>query len=107
MLMERACLYGILSLLLLTVAQCCLAQKDSLVLKNNNVIVGEIKSLDKGVLTIETSYSDKDFLVEWSGIKEIYTIQNFLQIHRSGHRTNSFLRSIPGTDSVMLLEGGI
>ena len=33
------------------------AQKDSLVLKNGNIIVGEIKSLDKGVLTIETDYS--------------------------------------------------
>ena len=31
------------------------AQKDSLVLKNGDVIVGEIKSMDKGVLTIETA----------------------------------------------------
>jgi hypothetical protein len=37
------------------------AQKDSLVLKNGDVIVGEIKSMDKGVLTIETDYSKNDF----------------------------------------------
>jgi len=48
------------------------AQKDSLILKNKDVIVGEIKSLDKGVITIETDYSKTDFTIEWSGIKEIY-----------------------------------
>ena len=29
------------------------AQKDSLVLKNGDIIVGEIKSMDKGVLTMK------------------------------------------------------
>ena len=41
------------------------AQHDSLILKNANTIVGEIKSLDKGVLMIETDYSKSDFSVEW------------------------------------------
>ena len=48
------------------------AQHDSLILKTGDVIVGEIKSLDKGVVTIETDYSKSDFTIEWSGIKEIY-----------------------------------
>ena len=54
------------------------AQHDSLVLKNGNVIVGEIKSLDKGVLTIETDYSKSDFTIEWSGIREIFSTSLFL-----------------------------
>jgi hypothetical protein len=36
------------------VAHPVFSQHDSLILKNQDVIVGEIKSLDKGVLTIET-----------------------------------------------------
>ncbi len=48
-------------------------QTDSLVFINGNSIVGELKSMDKGVLTIETDYSDKDFKIELSGIKKIYT----------------------------------
>ncbi len=48
-------------------------QTDSLVLKNGNVIVGELKSMEKGVLVIETDYSDKDFKIEFTGVKKIYT----------------------------------
>ena len=105
--MKAGCVNSFLSVLLLAIANCCVAQKDSLVLKNKNLIVGEIKSLDKGVLTIETSYSDKDFQLEWSGVKEIYTLTSFLQIHQSGRRINSSLRSIAGTDSVRLIDVGV
>src|SRR6188768_3415002 len=84
----------------------CLAQKDSIILKNKDVIVGEVKSLDRGVLVIETSYSDADFKVEWAGIKEIYTTSNYLLTTQSGTRISSNLQSIPGSDSVKLMEGG-
>ena len=48
-------------------------QTDSLVFINGNYIVGELKTMDKGVLTIETDYSDKDFKIELTGVKKIYT----------------------------------
>ncbi len=48
-------------------------QTDSLVFTNGNVIVGELKSMDKGVIIFETDYSDTDFKIELEGIKEIYT----------------------------------
>lgn len=84
----------------------CLAQKDSIILKNKDVIVGEVKSLDRGVLTIETGYSDADFKIEWDGIKEIFTTSSFLLIHQTGRRVNSTLQSVPGSDSVKLLDAG-
>ncbi len=59
------------------------AQKDSLKLKNNDIIVGELKSLINGIITIKTSYSDKDFKIEYKEIKEIYLNQTFL-IYLSG-----------------------
>lgn len=48
-------------------------KKDSLVFKNGNFMVGEIKSLDQGVLVVETKYSDSDFKIDWDHVKEIYT----------------------------------
>ena len=69
------------------------SQHDSLILKNKDVIVGEIKSLDKGVLTIETGYSKSDFTVEWSGIKEIYSKTTFLVTLKDGSRINGAFRS--------------
>ncbi|HEY6504472.1 MAG TPA: DUF481 domain-containing protein [Chitinophagaceae bacterium] len=70
------------------------AQKDSLVLKNGNVIVGEIKSMDKGVLVIETSYSKSDFTIEWDGIKEIYSKSRFLITLKNGNRINGTFKSV-------------
>jgi hypothetical protein len=45
-----------------------LAQKDSLVFTNGNHMTGEIKSMNKGVLVIETDYSDSEFKIEWEKI---------------------------------------
>tara|TARA_B100000780_G_C21094073_1_gene441113 strand:- start:589 stop:1635 length:1047 start_codon:yes stop_codon:yes gene_type:complete len=51
------------------------AQKDTLKLFNGDILVGEIKTLNQGVLTMETDYSDSDFKIEWTKISEIYTNQ--------------------------------
>lgn len=68
-------------------------QHDSLILKNGNVIVGEIKSMTNGVLTIETDYSKSDFTIEWSGIKEIYSKTRFLITLTNGQRINGNMRT--------------
>ena len=43
------------------------AQKDSIVLANKDVLLGEIKSMDKGILIFKTDYSDAD--LESFGLK--------------------------------------
>jgi len=73
------------------------AQHDSLVFKNGNIIVGEIKSMDKGVLTIETDYSKNDFTIEWIDLKGIYSKSPFLISLKNGQRLRGTLSS---TDSV-------
>ena len=50
-----------------------LAQKDSLFFKNGDVIVGELKSLEKGVLKFSTDYSDDDFKIEWDEVYRLNT----------------------------------
>ena len=80
------------------------AQKDSLVLKNGDVIVGEIKSMDKGVLTIETDYSKNDFTVEWDGIKEIYSKTQFLVTLKNGTRINGTVESAEGGKRIVLTD---
>jgi hypothetical protein len=54
------------------------AQTDSLTFKNGNRIDGEIKSMDRGVLQMETDYSDSDFKIEWEQINTIKTVTTFL-----------------------------
>jgi hypothetical protein len=76
--------------------------KDSLVLKNGDKIVGEIKSLDKGVITVETDYSKNDFTIEWLGIKEIYTVSNFLITLKDGRRINGNIQSMKEVNHVII-----
>lgn len=70
------------------------AQTDSLTLSNGNIIVGEIKSMDKGVLTIETDYSEADFKVTWSEIRKIASKTKYLITLSNGKRYNGTLNSI-------------
>jgi len=69
------------------------AQTDTLFLDTNTIIVGEVKSMNKGVLTIETNYSDSDFNIEWLEVKKIYTQSVFLTSLTDGSRIVGILRS--------------
>ena len=69
------------------------AQKDSLILSNKDVIVGDIKSMDRGVVTIETDYSKDDFRVEYSGISRIKTSTFFIITLADGTRLNGNLET--------------
>lgn len=82
------------------------AQPDSLIFKNGNYIVGEIKSLERNTLKIETDYSDDDFTIEWDGISEIYTHTLFLITLTNGSRYNGSINSIEtGGISIITDEG--
>jgi len=52
--------------------------QDTLLLPDDTFLYGEIKGLSKGVLKIETSFSENDFEVEWLKIKKINTSSRFL-----------------------------
>ena len=78
------------------------SQNDTLVLKNKDRLIGEIKKMENGVLTIETDYSDSDFKVTWLDVVYISSSQYFLITITDGERLNSFLKSEAGTNKVNL-----
>lgn len=83
-----------------------LAQRDSLIFKNGNYIIGEVKQMDRGVVVVETDYSDSDFKIEWSGIAEIFTETAFLLTLSDGRRFNGRLQSTEtGRVEILRLEG--
>ncbi|MCX7551902.1 DUF481 domain-containing protein [Xanthomarina sp. F2636L] len=67
------------------------SQNDTLVLKNKDKIIGEIKSMDRGVLTVKTSYSDSDFKITWLDIISVRSEQSYLLTLSDGRRINSSL----------------
>lgn len=79
-------------------------QKDSIKLKNNNVLVGEIKTLDKGILTYKTPYSDKDFKIKWNQIAEIYSDRVFVISLSNGERLESSIRTYSSDKNMVILQ---
>lgn len=77
------------------------AQKDTLKLKNKDVLVGTLESFDLGVLIFSTSYSDKDFQIEFNKITEIFIEKKCLVTLTKSRRRFGIVRSIkPGIVSI-------
>ncbi len=53
------------------------SQNDTIITFDNQVLVGEVKEMSRGVITLETSYSDSDFKIEYLKIKEIISDRTF------------------------------
>lgn len=75
------------------------AQKDSLVFSKTADAVGEIKSLKFGVIKVETNYSDSDFEIEWTSVKEIYSDRIFIITSSEGKRAIGTINSDPNDKS--------
>ena len=80
------------------------SQNDSLVLKNGDVIIGELKDMDRGVVTFETDYSNSDFKIEWNGITEIYTVSSYMITLSDGTRLNGRIESYGDKKVKLMLE---
>lgn len=100
---NKSCYHFILTTVLSLFATTIFGQTDSLITTKGNVIVGEIKSLNNGVLVIETDYSKNDFDVEWSGLKEVYSNSRFLITLKDGRRFNGHFRSI-GAEKLEIID---
>jgi len=78
-------------LLLLATASAAFAQTDVVTMVTGEKIVGEIKNVQKDVLTISTSYSDADFKIEWDKVAAIDSTRQFLIETFDGRRVSGSL----------------
>jgi hypothetical protein len=53
------------------------AQKDTLYFKNKEMMVGEVKSMSKNVLTVETKFSDQDFKIEFDKVEKLILVNKY------------------------------
>ncbi|WP_281614144.1 DUF481 domain-containing protein [Flammeovirga sp. SubArs3] len=67
---------------------------DTLTFNNGDVMIGEIKSFNKGVFTIKTEYSDSDFQVKWKGLKRIQSKTDFIITLENGNHFIGNLRDV-------------
>ncbi len=79
-------------------------QNDTLIMNTGETIVGEIKELKQGILTIETDYSDSDFNIEWDKVVYLKTDRNFLITTSRGDRYHGTLVSVSGDPSKIVIH---
>lgn len=69
------------------------AQNDSIVLSTNDILIGQIKVMDKGVLILKTDYSDSDFKIKWTEVTELYTKRKFIVALSNGQRITAVINT--------------
>ena len=71
------------------------AAKDVVVTTSGDRLVGEIKSVEKDVLTFSTDYSDADFKIKWEKVASIESDRQFLVETFDGKRLSGALKADP------------
>jgi len=67
--------------------------------------VGEIKKVEKDVLTLETGYSDADFKIEWDKIASIESTRQFVMETFDGRRVAGSLAPDPDKKATVQIGG--
>ena len=80
---------------------------DSIQLTNGDILVGEIKKMDKSVLILKTKYSDSDFKIKWHKVKTIKSNRYFIIAMEDGDRFNSSINSINEKDGKNIMDFSI
>jgi len=80
---------------------------DSILLSNNDLLVGEIKKLDKSVIILKTKYSDSDFKIKWQKVVSIKSNRIFIIGMNDGVRLNSSINSIENKKGIVNLDSGV
>jgi hypothetical protein len=81
------------------------AQVDFIRFSKDQLIVGEIKSMNKGVLVVETDFSEADFEIEWKKVRWINTQTRFLVMFNDGSKYYGVLSSVDDSTSLVKIDG--
>ena len=87
-------------LMMLATASAASAQTDTVTTATGEKIVGEIKRVEKDVLTMSTPYSDSDFKIKWDQVASIESARQFLIETFDGKRLAGALATDVGTKTV-------
>ena len=85
----------------MSVAVAAHAAQDVVVTTSGDRLVGEIKSVTKDVLTLETDYSDADFKIKWDKIASIESDRQFLLETFDGKRVSGSLKPVAEQKAVV------
>jgi len=79
--------------------------QDVVITTTGERLVGEIKKIEKDVLTLETGYSDADFKIEWDKIASIESARQFVMETFDGRRVAGSLAPDPDKKATVQIGG--
>lgn len=83
------------------------AQKDTITFKNKDVIVGELKQLNNNILTFKTSYSDKDFAIEFGQVVSLILYNKYSVVLSNGLRLYGYVKSETPNKATITQENNV
>jgi hypothetical protein len=78
--------------------------QDVVITTTGDRLVGEIKKIEKDVLTFATAYSDADFKIEWDKITSIESTRQFVVETFDGRRVSGSLKVDPATKGMVQID---
>ena len=88
-------------------AEILCAESDTLIVSRGVVLTGEIKSMKRNVLYMETDYSDSNFKIEWEKVREIYSSRNFVIFLSSNKKYYGKIRSDHSDKKLIIIRTDI
>ena len=79
-------LKNLLLIYFLAIFSLAFSQKDTLIANDHTVLIGKIKELNKGIVTMETSFSKDDFRINYKDVKLIISKRTFRIFLSNGDR---------------------
>lgn len=84
------------------------AQRDTLRFQNDDIMVGEVKNLSAGVLTVKTKYSKEDFIIKFNRVKSMTMEKKCIVTLTQGRTLFGYVNSAEeGTISITENDGNV
>lgn len=80
------------------------AQSDTLILKNKNILIGEIKLMTNGSLQMETPYSKDDFKIKWKEVSAINSSKSHMINLSNGELLNGSIQTDAKTQKTTITD---
>ena len=80
------------------------AQKDTIIFKNKDIIVGELKEMSSNILKVKTPYSDSDFNIKYDKVASL-NLENLYSVALSnGQRVFGRIKTIPPENTIKITK---
>ncbi|MDQ1166466.1 DUF481 domain-containing protein [Flavobacterium sp. SORGH_AS_0622] len=93
---------GLFILLLISLKS--MSQSDTLILKNENLLIGKVKLMSGGIIQLETNYSKDDFKIKWKEVKYFSSPQTHIITLASGELLNGAVMGIIDSLKCKIIE---